>query len=184
MPDTINVFDVLCNGTDFFLLLSIGIVFAALCFTQRANGRFQQTFAYFLQVPSAAGLTALEVARRLLEHAGLNGVRVTPGTGLRGRSQYHPIAREITLAQNICTNPSLAALGVAAHEVGHALQHARGYRFAWMRKVLVPVVYLCFLLAIAMLVFGVISGSIVLLWTSMGFFASCTVFSIVTLPAE
>jgi Zn-dependent membrane protease YugP/tetratricopeptide (TPR) repeat protein len=184
------MFDPIEAGTDLFTVANVAIiacfllVLPALLFTQWVNGRFQRVFAYFMQVASSSGLTGLDIAHRLLQHAGVSSVRVVPGTGVPMRNHYHPLTREITLAHAVCTSCSVSALGIAAHEVGHAVQHARGYWPVWLRTALVPLTNLCFIIGIGTTAFGLLAGPSVLLWASVGLFAFCLLFYLVTLPVE
>jgi Zn-dependent membrane protease YugP/Tfp pilus assembly protein PilF len=184
MFDTVESFTDPFSGLNTVVITSFLVIVPSLLFTRWVNGRFQQTLAYFLQIASSSGLTGLDVARKLLEHAGISGVRVVPGTGTQMRNHYHPFTGEITLANTIYTSASLSALGIAAHEVGHAVQHARGYRLAWLRAGLVPVTNVCFFLGILTTALGIVQFSQGLMWASVGLFAVCLVFYIMTLLME
>src|SRR5271156_2080914 len=109
MPDALEPWAGPETGTYGAALAALLLIFPALLFTRWAGARFQRSLTYFLQVSSSAGLTGFEVARQLLEQAGVHGVRVVPGTGTQMRNHYHPLTREITLAHTIYTSRSLAA---------------------------------------------------------------------------
>jgi Zn-dependent membrane protease YugP/Flp pilus assembly protein TadD len=184
MPDPIEPLTDPFNVANVAVLASLMLIWPALLFTLWVNRRFQQAFAYLLQVPSSCGLTGREVVRRLLKHAEIDRVRVVVDCGAAMRNQYHPLKRTITLANAISTSTSLAALAVAAHEVGHAVQHARGYRLAWLRTGLVPVTNICFVLGLIATVLGLMDRASGVMWAGVGLFAVCVLFSLVTVVLE
>jgi Zn-dependent membrane protease YugP/Tfp pilus assembly protein PilF len=184
MPDAVEPWTSLWTGANGVVIAAFLLVFPALLFTFWARGRFQEALTYFLQVPSSAGLTGFEVARRLLEDTAVRGVRIVPGTGARMRNHYHPFTREITLADTIYTSASLSALSIAAHEVGHAVQHARAYWLAWLRTALVPVARVCFVLGLLTTGFGVLGFRGGLVPVGVSLLGVCVLFYLVTLGIE
>jgi Zn-dependent membrane protease YugP/tetratricopeptide (TPR) repeat protein len=163
----------------FVLILVSGLLFA-----RWVRVRYRQAFQQYGQVPSHCGLTAPQVARRLLEHADVRGVRVSPAQVFWGHSRHNPLTREITLAQAVYTSSSVAALAIAAHEVGHALQHARGYAFARVRLALVPATYITLLAAVVALVFGPVQGANSLTWVGVAVVGVYCLFHVATVPVE
>src|SRR5579885_65662 len=144
MPDA---FDAL-GGVDFSLLLYLLLLVPALLFGHWVRRRYSLALRQYLQVPAACRLPGVEVAKRLLEHAGIRSVAVTPSHGFWRSNHYHPISREIALSHAVYAGHSLAAIGIAAHEVGHAAQHAQGARLLRLRLALVPIMRICFCLGL------------------------------------
>jgi Zn-dependent membrane protease YugP/Flp pilus assembly protein TadD len=184
MPEPVEPITGLFADMTMPVLVSLLLVVPVLLFARWVKERYQQVLEYFSQVPLSSGLTGFEVGQRLLQHAGLEGVRVLPATGARMRNQYHPFTREITLTHPIYTSNSLAALAIAAHEVGHAVQFARGYLLARLRTALVPMTGVFLLMGIGTSLFGIVEQSRGLMCTSAGLFAGCLLFCLVTLGFE
>ena len=101
MPEPVEPFPGLLAGANLAVLVSLVLLLPVLLFARWARERYRQVLAYFAQVPVASRLTGYEVAERLLQQAGLQGVRVLPGSGAGERNQYHPFTREVTLTQPI-----------------------------------------------------------------------------------
>ena len=112
---------------DVLALVLMGLVFVASLAIQ---GGLQATFARYSRVANSRGLTGAQVARAILDAHGLTHVRVEPVPGAL-TDHYDPQAKAVRLSEPNYASPSLAALAVAAHEVGHAVQDAHGY--AWLR---------------------------------------------------
>lgn len=135
----------------------------------------------------AAPLTGAEVARRMLRQNGLDDVQVISTAG-RLTDHYNPMDRTVNLSESVYNEASVAAMAVAAHECGHAIQHARAYPWLGMRSSMVPMVNLgsrlgqiVLLVGLAMLAAG--SGTAVA-WIGLGLYALTTLFALVTLPVE
>jgi Zn-dependent membrane protease YugP/Flp pilus assembly protein TadD len=171
-------------GADFGFCAHLLLFVPALLLVRWTRRRYGKAVNHYLQVPSRSGLSGLLVARRLLEQAGVRGVRISLSHGFWRTNHYHPLNREIVLSNGVYAGGSVSALSVAAHEVGHAVQYARGYRLAWLRLILVPVTRTCFVLGLAVLLLGLVQGSTQLAWTGVGLFAGCILFPLVTLPVE
>jgi len=163
-----------------FLLLIVPALLFGWC-VRRRHGR---TVCYYLQVPSRCGLTGIAFARRLLDRAGIGGTRIAPARRFWATNHYNPLTREIRLSTAVYASTSVSALGIAAHEVGHAIQHAQGYAFSWLRTILFPVTSVCSLLGIVALGFGIIEGSTSMTWAGVALFGSCLVLPLITLPVE
>jgi Zn-dependent membrane protease YugP/Flp pilus assembly protein TadD len=178
-----DVFDALGDG-HVYLLLFLLLFVPALLLGHWIRRRYSLAVRQYLQHPAACRLPGVEVAKRLLEHAGIRGVAVTPSHGLWRSNHYHPISREIALSHAVYGGHSLAAIGIAAHEVGHAAQHADGARLVRFRFLLVSMTNICFCLGLLALGFGVVENSDSLPWIGLALFAGCVVFPIVNLPME
>lgn len=152
-----------------------------------AQLRVSSTFNKFSRVGAAGGRTGAEVAREILDRAGLHDVRVERVAGDL-TDHYDPRTRVLRLSQPVHDSASVAALGVAAHEAGHALQHDEGYVFLGMRSVMYPVAAFgsnaAWPLFVIGLIFGHDSGLAWLMDIGILLFMVAVMFYIVTLPVE
>ena len=148
-----------------------------------AQHRVKSTFAKNLQVRVANGMTGAQVARRVLDANGLNEVPVdeTPGSL---SDHYDPRSRSVHLSPEVFQGVSVASTAVAAHEVGHAIQHAKSYGFFKIRSSLFPAVQFASNIWMLFLLGGIflqIAGFIVL---AIALYSVAVLFQIVTLPVE
>jgi hypothetical protein len=148
-----------------------------------AQHRVKSTFAKNLQVHVANGMTGAQVARRVLDSNGLNEVPVeeTPGSL---SDHYDPRSRSVHLSPEVFQGVSVASTAVAAHEVGHAIQHAKSYAFFKFRSALFPAVQFASNIWMLFLLGGIflqIAGFIVL---AIALYAVAVLFQLVTLPVE
>ena len=145
----------------------------------------QSKFDKYSNVPSPGGLTGAEVARLMLERNGVHDVEVTCIEG-KLTDHYDPRNSTINLSREVYAGRSVAACAVAAHETGHALQHATGYGPLKVRTALVPVVTFANNTVQWVLLAGVLLINLTpaLLWLGIALFAMTTFFSLVTLPVE
>jgi Zn-dependent membrane protease YugP len=154
-----------------------------------AQAKVRSAYAHASQIRSRHGLTGLETARTLLEDEGVRGVRIEPTPGFL-TDHYHPLERRLRLSEEVYSGDSLAAVGIAAHETGHAVQHARRYAPMYLRGVLVP---LCTVgsalgqIAVGFGVFLAFMGFALGHWMLLGGiigYALVFLFTLVTLPVE
>ena len=117
-----------------FWLIFIGTMLVSML----ASWRVRSSFNRFSQVPSSSGLTGAEAARRILRTSGINDVEVVPVQGSL-TDHYDPINKRLALSETVYNQTSVAALGVAAHECGHALQHQQAYAPLHARMAMVKV---------------------------------------------
>lgn len=145
----------------------------------------QRKFDKYSEVPSPGGLTGAEVARLMLERNGIHDVEVISIDG-KLTDHYNPEDATINLSRDVYAGRSVAACAVAAHETGHAIQHAKGYGPLRLRTALVPVVTFANNTVQWVLLLGVILINLTpaLLWAGIALFAMTTFFSFVTLPVE
>lgn len=145
----------------------------------------QARFDKYSQVPSQGGLTGADVARMMLRQNGINDVEVCSVPGML-TDHYDPVKKVINLSEQVYGVNSVAACAVAAHETGHAIQHATGYLPLKFRSAIVPVVTFANNTVQWVLLAGVIFINLFpnLIWIGIGLFALTTLFSIVTLPVE
>lgn len=143
-------------------------------------------FSKYSKVPLRAGLTGREIAEKMLRENGIYDVKVTSVEGFLS-DHYNPANRTVNLSPDVYNGISVAAAAVAAHECGHAVQHATAYRWLTMRSKLVPAVQVTSSLVNWVLLIGVImaaSGNPTLLLVGIILMAVTVIFSLVTLPVE
>lgn len=147
--------------------------------------QLRSRFAKYSKTPLSNGMSGREIAERMLHDNGINSVRVISVPG-QLTDHYNPANRTVNLSEAVYSQRNAAAAAVAAHEVGHAVQHATAYRWLEMRSKLVPVVSVT-----SSLVQWVLLGGILLINTfpqlllfGIILFAMTTLFSIITLPVE
>ena len=162
-----------------FLML---LVMLASFFVQQ---RLTSRFAKYSRIPSPRGLTGADVARLMLAQNGVTDVTVQ-SVGGKLTDHYNPKDKTVNLSENVYGSASIAACAVAAHETGHALQHAEGYAPLRLRTALIPVVNFANNTVQWVLLAGVLMVNVFpqLLWIGVGLFAVTTLFSLVTLPVE
>lgn len=166
------------------MLLIIPVVIFALY----AQTKVQSTFSKYLQVPARAGYTGAQVARSILDRAGLRDVPVEQ-TPQRLGDHYDPRKRAVRLSPEVYSGRSLASLSVAAHETGHALQHAEAYVPLTVRSKLFPVASFGSSAAMPLFIIGLIFGGggefgVTLMTIGIWFFVAAVAFQVVTLPVE
>ena len=145
----------------------------------------QSRFNKYSQVPTANGMSGAEVAQKMLHDHGIYDVKVVPTRGML-TDHFNPQTKTIALSEGVYSSRSVAAAAVAAHECGHAVQHAMGYSALKMRTALVPFVSFASNIVQWVLLAGVIFFNTFpsLLWIGIILFASTTLFSFITLPVE
>lgn len=149
----------------------------------------QKKIQKYLQVPMRSGVSGAQVAKQMLEHYGLHDVRIVEGQGFL-TDHYNPQTKTISLSPNIYQGTSVASAAVAAHECGHAVQHAESYGFLKMRSAIVPIVQFSskmqqFVLMGAFM--GVGLGEAIgntLMMAAIAVFSITALFSFITLPVE
>ncbi|MBC7293398.1 MAG: zinc metallopeptidase [Thermoleophilia bacterium] len=168
----------------YFWYWSLILLVPALILGIYAQVKVSSSFSRYSEVPSARGLTGSQAARLLLDGAGLADVEITVA-GPRLSDHYDPRSRVLTLSPEVANSNSLAALGVAAHEAGHAMQHAEGYVPFRFRSALVPVANLGTNLGFILFFVGLLffrSG--LLMNIGIVLYAAAVLFTLVTLPVE
>ncbi|HMO37979.1 MAG TPA: zinc metallopeptidase [Saprospiraceae bacterium] len=151
------------------------------------SGRLRSKFSYYSQMPVRSGMSGAEIADSMLRHYGIRDVKIVEGQGFLS-DHYNPLSKTVSLSPDVYHGRSVAAAAVAAHECGHAVQHATAYSMLQLRSAMVPVVSVAsglqqYLLLFALGAFGVASSNLLLLIT-IGVFGVTTLFSLVTLPVE
>lgn len=149
-----------------------------------AQMKVKSTYKKFAQVPAQKGMTGAQVARQILDHHGLSDVRVVPTQGILA-DHYNPATKTVALSEDNYYNSSIAGTAVAAHEVGHAIQHAEAYSFLTLRAKLVPIANISSNVSWIFVMIGIIFSSMSqFLLIGIVLLAAGVVFQIVTLPVE
>jgi Zn-dependent membrane protease YugP len=154
-----------------------------LLLTLWAQSRVRGAYNTFSKVRNAVNLTGAQVARRVLDANGLSNVPVEPTQGELS-DHYDPRNRTLFLSQGVYGTPSIAAMGIAAHEAGHAIQHAKAYAPLQFRTAIVPAVNIGSNLGIFVVIAGIVLQQTTLAWVGVALFALATIFALITLPVE
>jgi len=155
----------------------------ALVLSLWASFKTKSAFKKYSRVPTAGGQTGAEAAARLLASAGLSDVRILRSRGML-TDHYNPANRTLNLSEGVYDSPSVAAVGVAAHEAGHALQHATGYKPLGLRSMLVPTANIGSSLGYFVMLIGLFMSSANLVLIGAVLFSAVLLFQVVTLPVE
>lgn len=162
-------------------LIFIAVMLLSWLIQTTLQGRFNK----YSRVPSPHGLTGADIARLMLRQNGINDVTVQ---SVRGRltDHFNPQDKTINLSESVYGSASIAACAVAAHETGHAIQHAQGYAPLRLRSAFVPVVTFANNTVQWVLLLGILllDRFPELLWCGIALFAMTTIFSFITLPVE
>ncbi|MGS0764651.1 zinc metallopeptidase [Syntrophomonas curvata] len=159
-------------------------VLPALILSIYAQFKVKSTFNRFSQVRSARGISGAEVANTLLRRNGMSAsVNVEPVSGSLS-DHYDPTTRKVRLSETVYGNNSIAAIGVAAHEVGHAIQHHQRYGPLELRHKIVPVTNFASNASFPILLLGFFLQSVDLIMVGVLLFSAVVLFHIVTLPVE
>ncbi len=148
-----------------------------------AQSRVKSNFNKYAQVRTARNVTGAEVARQLLDAQGLYDVAIEETQGFLS-DHYDPRSKVLRLSPGVYRTPSIAAAGVAAHEMGHALQDAGGYFPLQIRSALVPAAQFGSSLAPWLFMGGLLLNFTSLAWVGVIMFAAAVVFTLITLPVE
>lgn len=142
-------------------------------------------FHKYKQIPLANGMSGAEIAQKMLNDNGIYDVKVIPVKGTL-TDHFNPMTKTVALSEDVYSTRSIAAAAVAAHECGHAVQHATGYAPLKMRSALVPIVSFSSQIVQWVILLGIIMIKTfpALLWIGIALFAMTTLFSIITLPVE
>jgi Zn-dependent membrane protease YugP len=164
-----------------FLILMVIILIPSWIITARFNNRIKK----YSKMPLISGLTGRQVAERMLSENGIHDVKVTVTGGILS-DHYNPQTKTVALSPDVYNGTNVAAASIAAHECGHAVQHALGYAPLKLRSALVPIVtysskIVTFVILGGILMINIFPG---LMLAGIILFATTTVFSFITLPVE
>ncbi|HND87964.1 MAG TPA: zinc metallopeptidase [Saprospiraceae bacterium] len=167
------------------MLLLISLLFMGIGFI--LSNVLKSKFRKYSEVPLHNGMSGAEVASNMLRHFGLNDVQITQVEG-QLTDHYNPADRTVNLSYDVYHGRNVAAAAVAAHECGHAVQHAHAYPFLTMRSQLVPVVQIAASLQQYLFMFGLAGMGMlnnkIMLIVALVAFGITTMFSLITLPVE
>jgi len=162
----------------YFLFMLPGVAFMLW-----AQSKVKGNYKKYSQVPNSFGITGAEAARRVLQSVGLGDVEIKQVPG-ELTDHYDPRKRVLGLSQGVYGVRSIAAIAIAAHEAGHAIQHATAYGPLKTRTAIVPVVGIGSNFGFIVLFIGLIAQAPALAWAGVVLFALSTLFALVTLPVE
>lgn len=166
-------------GFEILLIILIGAVGLIV------QSRLQSVFRKYSKVPFPNGMTGRDIAEKMLSDNGIYDVRVTSTPGSL-TDHFDPRNKTVNLSEPVYGTSSIAAAAVAAHECGHAVQHAKGYAPLKFRSAIVPVVQVSSTLSQVVIILGIFLINIIpaLFWIGIAMFAMVLLFSLVTLPVE
>ncbi len=167
----------------FYYDSTIWLMFVAIAISIWAQIKVTSTYSKYSRTASENNLPAHVVAKEILGYNGLSDVRVEQVQG-RLTDHYDPRTKVLRLSQGVYNSPSVAALGIAAHEVGHAIQHKEGYTPLKIRSALVPVTQFSSSASWILIILGLVLGSFSLAQIGIILFMVIIVFQLVTLPVE
>ena len=155
----------------------------ALLLVMLAQGLVSARYSRFSRVMTARRVTGVAMAQWVLAQNGITDVAVQPVAG-RMSDHYHPTKKVIYLSEGVYNASSVAAVSIAAHEAGHAVQHAKGYTPAAVRSALVPVCNVASRIGLPLAIVGFIFSWFALVNIGLVLFATAALFQLVTLPVE
>jgi Zn-dependent membrane protease YugP len=158
-------------------------ILPALALSLWASWRTKATFNKFSQVRTMRGLTGAQAAQEMLRGAGISDVRVVPTSGFLS-DHYNPTNKTLALSEATYASNSVAAVGVACHEAGHAIQHAEAYKPMWLRSILVPTATFGSSASYFVVIGGMLFHSANLVYLGALLFSAVLLFQLVTLPVE
>lgn len=159
------------------------LIIIAFVLSMFASFGVNATFARYKKLTSKRGMTGADAARKILDDNGLFSVRVEHISG-NLNDHYDPKSNVIRLSDATYSDSSVAAIGVAAHEAGHAVQHATGYKPIRVRNSIVPAVNISTQLSMPLFLIGLILGMTGLAMVGVVLFSASLLFQLVTLPVE
>jgi hypothetical protein len=148
-----------------------------------ASARVKSAFKKYSQVRTARGLTGAQAAQELLRGAGITDVTIVRAHGVLS-DHYNPMTKTLALSEPVYGSDSVAAVGVATHEAGHAIQHARHYAPLWVRSALVPTASIGSSIGYFVMMIGLFMASTNMVLIGAVLFSAVLLFQVVTLPVE
>lgn len=167
-------------GFDPIYFLFVG---PAMLLAMWASFRTKSAFNRYAQVPSSGNLSGAQAAQILLDRAGIGDVKVIPTQGMLS-DHYNPVNKTLALSEGVYASRSVAAVGVACHEAGHAIQHARSYGPLWLRSALVPTVGIGSNLGLIVMMAGLFFQKPAVVGFGAILFSAVLAFQLITLPVE
>ncbi len=167
----------------FYMDSTMLLLIPGLLLSMLASYWVRSAYTKYAKVGTRAGITAAQVAAQMLRQGGAEDVRIERVSG-ELTDHYDPKDRVLRLSEGVYGSTSIAALGIAAHECGHALQHHEEYAPLSLRTAIVPVVSLTSNAAMPLFFLGLILSWQPLLWVGILCFSAAVLFSLITLPVE
>lgn len=158
-------------------------ILPAFLLAMLAQYNVSRTFSKYSRIMSVRGLTGAEVARRILDQNGLYSVRVEQIQG-RLNDHYDPKAKVVRLSSPVYSSTSVASIGVAAHETGHAVQHSVGYFPLTIRNAIIPLTQFGSSISIWLVILGIMVSITPLAYLGIALFSVAVFFQLITLPVE
>ncbi|HIY34558.1 MAG TPA: zinc metallopeptidase [Candidatus Eubacterium faecigallinarum] len=170
-------------GTYFAYYLTGFIMIPVFLFALFCQAKVKSSFSKYSKVANKRGMTGADAAYQLLRLNGITDVRIKKISGSL-TDYYDPRAKEICLSQDVFDSRSVAAIGVACHEAGHACQHAQGYAPLKIRNAVIPVTRIGSFLGVPLALIGMFLYSDPLIYAGIILYAAVAFFQLVTLPVE
>ena len=158
-------------------------IIPALVLSMWASWRVKVNFNKYSKVQSSRGLSGAQAAAELLQRAGIENVQIVR-TGGKLSDHYNPLTKKLALSEDVYNSSSIAAIGVATHEAGHAIQHAQNYAPLWIRSLLVPTANIGSGIGYMVMLIGLFLASTNMVLLGAVLFSAVLLFQIVTLPVE
>ncbi len=163
----------------YYIILVLPVIIASLII----QARLKSTYAKFSKIENMRRITGAQAAQMVLNYYGIYDVNVEH-VGGKLSDHYDPTSKVIRLSDGVFNSSSIAAVGIACHEAGHAAQHAQAYKPIKVRNLILPVCNIGSTLSMPLLIAGVLFGYEPLIWIGIGFFSFVAVFQLITLPVE
>ena len=169
------------GGSLWIWVIFIGFTVISWLISHQLKSRFQK----YSKIPTANGMTGRDVVEKMLRDNGVTGVKIGSVEGML-TDHYNPATKTVNLSESVYDSNSVAAAAVAAHECGHAVQHARDYAPLKMRSALVPIVSVASQWSLWVVLAGILllHSFPALFWIGIAMIAASALFSIITLPVE
>lgn len=163
----------------YYIILILPVIIASLII----QVRLKSTYAKYSKIGNARNITGAQAAQMVLGYYGIHDVTIEHVSG-KLSDHYDPTSKVIRLSDGVFNGSSIAAVGVACHEAGHAAQHAEAYAPIKIRNLILPVCNIGSTLSMPLLIAGVLFSFEPLIWVGIGFFSFVALFQLVTLPVE
>lgn len=163
----------------YYIILVVPVIIASLII----QARLKSTYAKYSGIGNARNITGAQAAQLVLGYYGVRDVTIEHVSG-KLSDHYDPKSKVIRLSDGVFNSSSIAAVGIACHEAGHAAQHAEAYAPIKWRNLILPVCNIGSTLSMPLLIAGVLFGFEPLIWIGIGFFSFVAIFQLITLPVE
>lgn len=168
----------------YFQMAGIGFVLLAMILSMAASMLVKSNYQKYSRVNTIEGITGAEIARRILASKGITDVSVTQAKGGPLSDHYDPRTKVVALSPKVYNESSIASVAVAAHEVGHAIQHAEAYSFISLRNKILPAAIVSGQFAMFPIMIGLLFQTDTMFWIGIAMLGVTALFQLVTLPVE